>query len=79
MCVYIYKIIYKYIILYIHIYMYIYVYICIYINIYISIHIYIYIYIYSGQLSIWNRKTLAQNEYHIYRQILLHTHDYLIN
>ena len=29
----------------------------------------------SGQLSIWNRKTLAQNEYHIYRQIPLHTHD----
>ena len=23
----------------------------------------------SGQLSIWNRKILAQNEYHIYRQI----------
>ena len=33
----------------------------------------------SGQLSIWNRKTLAQNEYHIYRQIPLHTHDYLTN
>ena len=33
----------------------------------------------SGQLSIWNRKTLAQNEYHIYWQILLHTHDYLTN
>ena len=31
----------------------------------------------SGQLSIWNRKTLAQYEYHIYRQIPLHTHDYL--
>ena len=28
-----------------------------------------------GQLSIWNRKALAQNEYHIYRQISLHTHD----
>ena len=27
------------------------------------------------QLSVWNRKTLAQNEYHIYRKILLHTHD----
>ena len=26
-----------------------------------------------------NRKTLAQNEYHIYRQIPLHTHDYLKN
>ena len=29
--------------------------------------------------TIWNRKTLAQNEYHIYRQIPLHTHDYLTN
>ena len=27
----------------------------------------------------WNRKTLAQYEYHIYRQFLLHTHDYLTN
>ena len=33
----------------------------------------------SGQLSIWNRKTLPQNEYHMYRQIPLHTHDYLTN
>ena len=33
----------------------------------------------SGQLSMWNRKTLAQNEYHIYRRIPLHTHDYLTN
>ena len=33
---------------------------------YIYIDTYIYIYIYSGQLSIWNRKNLAQNEYHIY-------------
>ena len=35
----------------------------------------------SSQLSIWNQKTLAQYEYeyHIYQQILLHTHDYLIN
>ena len=32
-----------------------------------------------GQLSIWNRKTLAQYEYHIYRQIPLRTHDYLTN
>ena len=46
---------------------------------------YIYICIYSGleshlgQLSIWNRKTLAKNQYYIYRQILLHTHDYLTN
>ena len=24
------------------------------------------------------RKTLAQNEYHMYQQIPLHTHDYLI-
>ena len=31
----------------------------------------------SGQLSIWNQKTLAQYEYHIYRQIPLHAHDYL--
>ena len=27
-----------------------------------------------GQLSIWNRRTLAQNEYYMYRQIPLHTH-----
>ena len=31
----------------------------------------------SVQLSIWNQKTLAQ--YHIHRQILLRTHDYLTN
>ena len=31
----------------------------------------------SGELSIWNRKTLAHNKYHIYRQTPLHTHNYL--
>ena len=30
-------------------------------------------------MYIWNRKTLAQNEYRVYRQIPLHTHDYLTN
>ena len=41
---------------------------------YIYKYIYIdtYIYIYSGQLSIWNRKTLAQNEYHIYIYIYIY-------
>ena len=33
----------------------------------------------SAQLSIWNRKTLAQHDYHIYWQIPLRTHDYLTN
>ena len=27
----------------------------------------------------WNRKILAQYEYHIYWKIPLHTHDYLAN
>ena len=31
----------------------------------------------SGQLCIWNRKTLGKNEYHINWKIPLHTHDYL--
>ena len=45
--------------------------------VYIFVYMYIYfIYIYT---NIWNRKTLAQNEYHIYRQIPLHTHDILTN
>ena len=38
-------------------------YIYIYISIYIYIYMYIYVYMYT---SIWNRKTLAQYEYHIY-------------
>ena len=33
----------------------------------------------SGQLSIWDRKTLAQYEYHIYWQIPQRSHDYLTN
>ena len=32
----------------------------------------------SGQLSIWNRKTLAQNEYHTY-YLYIHTYIYIYN
>ena len=35
--------------------------------------------IYIWELSIWNRKPLAQYEDHIYWQIPLRTHDYLAN
>ena len=31
----------------------------------------------NATFAIWNQKTLAQYKYHIYRQIPLHTHDYL--
>ena len=54
-----------------------YIYICKYTNTHIHTYIYIYIhtYVHESYIYIWNQKTLAQNEYHIYPQIPLHTHD----